>query len=248
MVSVSELSQVAAAKSARRKSGSGRKKQIESKQIEPREPKATHVKQVEQVEPAAPPGSTEVQPGLTGSKSHRSMMKKRALQKVAEKLGYPKPGGLGKTSALLSRGDFDGNAILRKGIVKKMLKHKSSYLTGGHTSEQSQARGYRLAAATSSFSSGALRMIAVESDQVIRRVMNLAAQSAVENGKTRITCTNISAALRPLDDALDLITNAPPNALIAKARIDGVLSYDTDPGRRAAQEVTTANYTSSTKI
>ena len=178
----------------------------------------------------------------SGSDARQRAAGRRRLQKATADLGYYSASGFGKHSAVHSRAGLDATGFFRWSLVKRMLRHTHGYATGGHTSENSQAKSYRQKAMQHPYSKEAKRLMQTQNTELLRRIINQCALVAAETGKSRITCSSVSTVLRPLADALDLRVDAPPNSLVAAARMDGQLPHDPDPSRRAAQAVDIANY------
>ena len=201
--------------------------------------------EVETADGANGANGTAVRAGVAGrpwSNARKRATDMRKLQKATASLGYYSASGFGKHSALHSRAGLDGARLIKWGLVKRMLRHTHGYATGGHTSEGSQAKSYRQKAMQHPYTEGAKRVLATQSSELLRRIVNQCVMVAAEGGRSRVTCGSVSAALRPLSDALDLRVDVPPNSLVAQARIDGALPTDGDPARRAAQDVDVANY------
>ena len=246
MDSEEKLVAVAAAKAAKKASKKHRTKQIRTlAKLHSRSGKEEKLKDergdsdnlISQEEKTVPMRRIEKKKNV-----NRSKMKKKQLLRAAQNAGYPLSDGFGKRNCVLSRGDLEGHVLLPKSRVKKMLKHVFPYENAGLQGESYTAIKYRHSAAHASFSNAAMELITIESNQILRRVVNEAALRAVESGKSRISCGHVSAALRPLCDSMDLVANCPPNVFIAKARLDGLLPLDDNVALRTAQETQMNQY------
>lgn len=163
-------------------------------------------------------------------KAARCAVAKRA--EFAGFIGSKAPMGRMRSPIYL-KNDLDGYNILSRSQIKKMLRSSIHfYKGGGHFVESASLRER---AAGASLSRGALNVITCAANSIFRSAISSATLATIEAGKTRITCSALATAFRPLDAALDLRIGMPPNAIIASARVEGVLDEAEDERVAAAQ-------------